>query len=194
MKQTKSSRQRITDLVFAALCLALGMVLPFFTGQIPRIGNMLLPMHLPILLCGLVCGWRWGALTGFAAPLLRYLLFGMPVIYPTGLAMSFELAAYGLLVGVLYAHSRWKCVKALYLCLIPAMIGGRVVWGVVMTLLMGLGGSAFTWGAFVAGAFTNAVPGILLQLVFVPAFMVALDRTGLRPFTKRRCPGQARDN
>lgn len=194
MNKTNTLNPAVRDLALAAMFLAAALVLPFLTGQIPQIGNMLLPMHLPILLCGLVCGWRWGALTGFAAPLLRYLLFGMPVIYPTGLAMSFELAAYGLLAGALYAASRWKCVKALYACLIPAMIGGRVVWGVIMTLLMGLGGSAFTWGAFVAGAFTNAVPGILLQLVFVPAFMVALDRTGLRPFTKRRCPGQARDN
>lgn len=78
---------------------AIGVVLPFFTGQIPQIGNMLLPMHIPVLLCGLICGWQYGGMVGFILPLLRTMLFGMPVLYPTGIAMAFELAAYGLVIG-----------------------------------------------------------------------------------------------
>ena len=180
----------LKNLTLAALFLALGLLLPFVTGQIPQIGNMLLPMHLPVFLCGLICGWQYGGLVGFVLPLLRYLLFGMPPIYPTGAAMAFELAAYGILAGWLYAHSRWKCVKALYVCLIGAMLGGRLVWGLAEVLLLGLGGSAFTWAAFLAGAFTNAIPGIILQLVFIPAFMVALDRTGLRRFSHAHNPAK----
>lgn len=180
--KTENRSAQVQNLALAALFMAAGLVLPFLTGQIPQIGSMLLPMHLPVLLCGLVCGWQYGALVGAVLPLLRYLLFGMPPVFPTGVAMCFELAAYGFLAGWLYAHSRWKCVKALYACLIPAMIGGRLVWGVVEIVLLGLTGSAFTWSAFLAGAVLNAVPGIILQLVFIPAFMVALDRTGFRRF------------
>lgn len=180
----KKMNPSVQNLTLAALFLAAGLVLPFLTGQIPQIGSMLLPMHLPVLLCGLVCGWQYGALIGFVLPLLRFALFGMPPIFPTGIAMCFELAAYGFLAGWLWAHSRWKCVKALYACLFPAMIGGRVVWGVAEVILLGLSGSAFTWGAFIAGALLNAVPGIILQLLFIPAFMVALDRTGFRRFGK----------
>lgn len=180
--KTENRSAQVQNLALAALFMAAGLVLPFLTGQIPQIGSMLLPMHLPVLLCGLVCGWQYGALVGAVLPLLRYLLFGMPPVFPTGVAMCFELAAYGFLAGWLYAHSRWKCVKALYACLIPAMIGGRLVWGVVEVVLLGLTGSAFTWSAFLAGAVLNAVPGIILQLVFIPAFMVALDRTGFRRF------------
>ena len=180
--KTENRSAQVQNLALAALFMASGLVLPFLTGQIPQIGSMLLPMHLPVLLCGLVCGWQYGALVGAVLPLLRYLLFGMPPVFPTGVAMCFELAAYGFLAGWLYAHSRWKCVKALYACLIPAMIGGRLVWGVVEVVLLGLTGSAFTWSAFLAGAVLNAVPGIILQLVFIPAFMFALDRTGFRRF------------
>ncbi len=188
--EKRTLNPQVQNLALAAMFMAIGLVLPFLTGQIPQIGSMLLPMHLPVLLCGLICGWRYGGLVGFVLPLLRYMLFGMPPIYPTGLAMAFELAAYGILAGWLYAHSRWKCVKALYVCLIGAMLGGRLVWGLAEIVLLGLGGSAFTWAAFLAGAFTNAVPGIILQLVFIPAFMVALDRTGLRRFNPAHshCP------
>ena len=83
------------NLVLSALFLAIGFVLPFFTGQIPTIGKMLLPMHIPVLLCGLICGWQWGLGVGFVLPLVRSLLFSMPVMYPTALAMAVEMAVYG---------------------------------------------------------------------------------------------------
>lgn len=183
MKQ-KTSKQRIYDLILAALCMALGIVLPFFTGQIPQIGGMLLPMHLPVLLCGLLCGWQYGGLVGFVLPLLRYAMFGMPPIFPTGIAMAFELAAYGIIAGYLYNHSRWQCVISLYRSLIAAMIGGRIVWGVVRVLLTGVSGEPFTWQLFLSGAFLTAIPGIILQLVFIPILMVALDRTGMVRFRR----------
>ena len=169
----------LKKLVLSAMFLAIGLVLPFFIGQIPAIGKMLLPMHIPVLLCGLICGWQWGLGVGFVLPLLRSLLFSFPAMYPNAIGMAFELAMYGLVVGYLYAHSKWQCVKALYKCLIPAMIAGRLVWGAVMIVLMGLGGSAFTWQLFIGGAVLNALPGIVLQLVLIPAVMVLLDRTKL---------------
>lgn len=162
--------------------LAVGMVLPLFTGQIPQIGNMLLPMHLPVFLCALICGWRYGLPMAFVLPLLRSAVFGMPPIYPTALAMAFELAVYALVAGLLYEKSRWQCVRALYRCLLSAMIAGRVVWGIVQMVLLGLEDNTFTFQAFIGGALLNAVPGIILQLVLIPAIMVALDRTKLASF------------
>ena len=156
-------------------------MLPIFTGQIPQIGNMLLPMHLPVLICGLICGWQYGGIIGFLLPLLRYMLFSAPPM-PNGIAMAFELAAYGAIAGFLYNRSKWQCIVSLYRSLLIAMIGGRVVWGAVRVLMLGMGGSSFSWQMFMAGAFLNAIPGIILQLVFIPALMVALNRTGLVPF------------
>ena len=189
-KDKKTTVKDMTkNLTLSAMFLALGLVLPLLTGQIPQIGSMLLPMHLPVFLCGLICGWQYGGVIGFVTPLLRYVIFGMPVLYPTGLAMSLELMTYGIVAGLLYAISKWQCVVALYRCLIIAMLAGRVVWGVTEVILLGLSGDSFTWQAFFAGAFLNAVPGIILQLILIPAIMLALHRTGLVPF-KRHDPSR----
>ena len=178
-------KTNIRKLVTAAMLMAVGIVLPFFTGQIPQVGNMLLPMHLPVIVCGLICGWQYGGIVGFMLPLLRYVLFGMPPM-PNGLAMAFELAAYGAISGFLYNRSRWQCIVSLYRSLIIAMIGGRVIWGIVRVVMLGMTGNAFTWQMFMAGAFLNAVPGIILQLVFIPALMVALNKTGLVRFRREQ--------
>lgn len=176
--------KQIKNLTLSAMFLAIGLILPFLTGQIPQFGNMLLPMHIPVFLCGLICGWKYGASVGFILPLLRYVIFGMPPIFPIGIAMAFELLTYGLVAGLLYGLSRWQCVVALYRSMIVAMLAGRVVWGVVQLLLLGIGTEGFTWQMFMAGAFLNAIPGIILQLVLIPSVMVALNRTGLVRFHK----------
>lgn len=170
------------NLTLSAMFLAIGMVLPFLTGQIPQIGNMMLPMHIPVLLCGVICGWKYGAVLGFILPLIRYMVFGMPVLFPTGIAMAFEMLTYGLVIGLVYSLSRWKCIVSLYRALIAAMIAGRLVWAVAQMALLGVSGGAFTMKMFLAGAFFNAVPGIIIQLVLIPAVMVALGRTGMVQF------------
>ena len=172
-------------LAYSAMALALCLVLPFLTGQIPQIGQMLLPMHLPVLLCGFLCSWQWGLAVGFLAPLLRSALFHMPGFYPMALCMAFEMAAYGLLAGLLYSRSKWKCVLSLYRSLILAMLGGRVVWGIVRVICSGVSGNPFTWKLFLSGAFLTAIPGIVLQLVFIPLVMIALDRTGAVKFSRK---------
>ena len=182
MKRSQT-KTHIKNMVLAAMFMALGLVLPFLTGQIPQIGNMMLPMHLPVLLCGLVCGWQYGGIVGFVLPLFRYMLFAMPPM-PTGIAMAFELATYGAVVGFLYARSRWQCVIALYRCLLAAMIAGRVVWAAARIIMTGVTSVPFTWEIFLSGAFLTAIPGIILQLIVIPAIMVAMDRTGLVPFHK----------
>ncbi len=179
-------KKQVISLTLSAMFLAMGLLLPFLTGQIQQIGNMLLPMHIPVLLCGLICGWQYGLGIGLVMPLLRNLLFGMPPIFPTGIAMALELAAYGAIVGVLYNYSKWKCVLSLYRSMIAAMLGGRLVWGAAMLIMLGVGTDGFTWKAFFAGAFLNAFPGIILQLVLIPAVMIALNRTGLVKFSKKK--------
>lgn len=174
------------NITLSAMFMAVGMVLPFLTGQIQQIGNMLLPMHLPVFLCGLICGWQYGAVVGFILPLLRSVIFGMPPLFPTAAAMAFELATYGLVAGVLYGRSRWQCVVALYRSIIVAMLAGRIVWGVVQIVLLGFSGSAFTWQMFMAGALLNSIPGIVMQLILIPAIMVALNRTGLVTFQRKQ--------
>ena len=168
--------KRLQKLVFSAMFLAIGYVLPFFTGQIPEIGNMLLPMHIPVLLCGLICGWGWGLAVGFILPLTRSLMFGMPPIYPKGIGMALELATYGLVIALCYGLFRKKGLLAIYTSLIVAMLAGRAVWGAAQCILLGLGENGFTFAAFLASAFLNAIPGIIIQLILIPALVFVLQK------------------
>jgi hypothetical protein len=166
------------------MVLALGYVLPFLTGQVPQVGMMLLPMHIPVFLTGLICGWKFGLGVGLLLPITRSFIFGMPMLFPMASAMAFELATYGLVVGFLYNRSRWQCVFALYRAIIIAMVSGRLVFGVAMWAFVAIDGGQYTLNAFTAAAVGNALPGIALQLVLLPSVMLMLNRTGLVPFRK----------
>lgn len=166
---------QVKKLCSAAICLALCLALPFLTGQIPEIGSALCPMHIPVLLSGFVCGPWWSLAVGFIAPLLRFVIFGMPPIFPTGVAMAFELASYGLISGLLY-HKLPKKTGNIYISLLAAMVSGRVIWGIMRAFLSGASESAFTWAAFLSGAVTSAIPGILLQIILIPVLVLALKK------------------
>ena len=165
---------QIRKIVLAGLMIALAIILPFATGQIPQIGSMLLPMHIPVLLCGFICGWKYGLAVGFIVPLLRSMMFGMPPMM-TAIAMAFELAVYGCVTGFLYKKLPGKKVK-LYISLISAMILGRIVWGMVSLVIYGVTNAVFTWQIFIGGALLNAIPGIILQLIVVPALVLVIEK------------------
>ena len=168
MKHTK-------NMVFAAMFLAIGLLIPFVTVQNPALGSMLLLMHIPVLLCGYFCGWPFGLAVGAVTPLLRSVLFGMPPMFPVAVSMAFELAVYGLLSGLFYKLFPKK-PGYVYLSLLLSMIGGRIVWGIVTYALYGLQGTAFTWDLFIQGAVITALPGIALQIVVIPLLVFALNR------------------
>lgn len=175
-KGTPMKQQNHTlKLVYAALFLAIALVLPFLTGQIPQIGKMLSPMHFPVILCGFLCGWPWGLAVGAVAPVLRSMMFGMPQMFPMAVAMAFELAAYGAIAGIMYKILPKK-TSSIYIALIIAMILGRVVYSCVQFLLLGMNtgltGLIGLWTASV----TTAVPGIILQLLIIPVLVKALHK------------------
>ncbi|KAF5036155.1 ECF transporter, substrate-specific component [anaerobic digester metagenome] len=167
-------------MVLSAFFLALALALPFLTGHIPQIGNMLSPMHAPVLLCGFICGWPSGLAVGFIAPLLRFMLFGMPPIFPTGVAMAFELAAYGAVSGLIFSRVKHN-ISMVYITLVSAMIAGRLVWGTVRFILAKLFGMDFSFSMFLSGAFITALPGILCQLILIPVIISAVQRQKAAP-------------
>ncbi|NMP36843.1 MAG: ECF transporter S component [Clostridiales bacterium] len=172
------SKNPVAKLTMSAMFLALCMVLPLLTGQIPEIGKALSPMHIPVLICGFVCGWPYGLAVGFIAPLLRFLIFGMPPIFPTGIAMAFELAAYGAMSGILYKVFPKK-IQYIYVTLIASMLGGRVIWGIVRFIIAGLSGTKFPFEAFLTGAFVSAVPGIICHIALIPLIIIAMKKAKL---------------
>lgn len=168
-------RDDIKKLTLSAMFLALAFVMPFLTGQIPQIGSMLCPMHIPVLLCGFFCGAPWGLVVGFVAPILRSFTLGMPPMFPTAFCMAFELATYGFIAGWLHNKLANKKVNV-YVSLLGAMVIGRLVWGVVMFCCMGFDVSKFGFSAFLAGAVLNAVPGIIVQIVLIPVLVITLEK------------------
>lgn len=165
-------------LAYSAACLALAMVLPFLTAQIPQVASALCPMHIPVLLCGFIVGWQWGLAVGFIAPLLRSVLFGIPVMYPGAVSMAFELCTYGLVSGLMYKLMPRKPAY-IYVSLLTAMVAGRIVWGIARFIMAGLSGSSFPMTAFIAGAVTNAIPGIILHIALIPVLVMAMQRAKL---------------
>lgn len=178
------NHNKLLKLILSALFLALAYVLPFLTGQLPEIGSMLCPMHLPVLLCGFFCGPLCGLTVGAVAPLLRSMLTGgFPPMFPTAVCMAFELAAYGAVAGIM--HKLLPKKKAfVYLSLLTAMLAGRLIWGVAMFVCLGISGGAFTFAAFLAGAVTNAIPGIIIQIILIPALVMILDDPKIIKFKK----------
>ncbi len=175
MYMRKLSTKKI---VYSGFFLALGIVLPFLTGQIPNIGRSLLPMHIPVLICGFVLVWPYGLIVGFITPILRSALFTMPPMYPTAIAMAFELATYGCTAGIFYKLLPKRNIY-IYITLFISMLCGRIVWGITSLVLYGLQGNDFTMKLFMSGAFINAIPGIVLQIVLIPALIYALKKGNL---------------
>ena len=164
-------------LVFAGLCVALGVALPIAFHSIPNAGSIFLPMHIPVLLCGLICGPVYGLACGALAPLLSSLFTGMP---PAAMlpGMLCELAVYGLVSGLLI-----KTVKSgsritnIYISLIGAMIAGRIVAGVLNALIFRAG--AYSLEMWLTASFVTAIPGIIAQIVVIPLIVLALERAKL---------------
>lgn len=167
--------KNVRYMVVAAICCALGVVFPTFFHMFGGIGTALLPMHIPVLICGFLCGPFFGLLCGLLTPFLSSVISGMPPLFPIGLGMMMELAAYGFFTGLLYK----KLKLNIYVSLLSAMIIGRIVNGIANLVLLGMAGKAYTMTIFISGAFINAIPGIILQIVVIPILIIALQKSGL---------------
>ena len=180
MPTNNAKKNKLTayNLTASGVCLALCMLLPFLTGQIQQFGNALSPMHIPVLLCGFICGPFFAAAIGAIAPALRFILFGMPPFMPVGASMCFELAVYGLASGYLYKFLPGRIVY-IYVSLVASMLLGRIAWGAAAVVFFGISGWGFSWQAFFAGAFVNAIPGIILHIALIPVIVIALQKAKL---------------
>lgn len=172
-------KQNLQKIVLSAMLLAVGMVLPFLTMQIKEIGDSLLPMHIPVMLCGIMCGYGYGATIGLLLPFLRSVCFGMPPLYPNAVWMAAELLTYGLVIGFIYKKLP-KNLTCLYLSLILSQISGRIIWALTKVVLLGMDGKSFTFAMFITSGFIDALPGIFLQLILIPTIIVLLKHTKLK--------------
>jgi len=145
------------------------------------LGSILSPMHIPVLLCGLVCGWPYGLFCGAAGPLAAHLINGAPPVDKL-VPMIPELMVYGLVCGLLMKLIRTGSLGGdLYCSLAPAMLLGRVAGGIASALFLMGGGQSYTLAMWAGAYLVQAVPGIILHLILIPALILALTRAGLLP-------------
>ena len=163
----------------AAVCIALCVVLPIAFHSIPDGGSIFLPMHIPVLICGMICSWPYGFLCGLMGPLLSSLLTGMPgaAYLP---AMMVECGAYGLVSGLMLRWVRTKnAYLDLYIAQITAMLAGRIVSGVAKALIFSPGMALSAW---VTASFVTALPGIIIQLALLPSVVCTLMKARVIPY------------
>ena len=169
---------RVKRMVFTAVCAALCLVLPMAFHSIPNAGQVILPMHIPVLLCGLICGWPFGFVCGLVGPFLSSIITGMP---PAAMlpSMMIECASYGCVTGLMMKYVRTGRPYAdLYISMGTAMILGRVIAGLAKAWILAPGTPAFAW---VTTSLVAGIPGIIIQLVLMPTVIFALTRARLIP-------------
>lgn len=168
----------IKKLTLASVCIALCVVLPIAFHSVPNGGSIFLPMHIPVLICGMLCGWPYGLLCGLMGPLLSSLITGMP---PAAMlpAMMVECGTYGAVSGLVLKFLRsGKLYVDLYVALVAAMIAGRVISGITKALIFSPGMAMSAW---VTASFVTALPGIVIQLVFLPGVVAMLMKARVIP-------------
>ena len=169
----------INKLIITALCIALCTVLPQVFHAIPNAGSIFLPLHIPVLMCGLICGWQYGAVCGITGPVISSLLMGMPGIAMLP-AMVVECAVYGFVSGLLSRTVRTgKRIADTYISLVAAMLAGRVVAGLANACMFTPG--EFGFAMWTTSYFITGIPGIIAQLIILPSVVLALTKAGLIP-------------
>lgn len=163
-------RYLIYTSLFIAIAIALAQIVKVLPIGTP--GSVLLPMHIPILLCGFICGKRYGLLAGILTPLIAFLVSGMPVIFPIGISMMLELGTYGFVAG--YTYKTYNLNP--YISLLVSMLLGRIVFGIVAAILYGFANFDFGLQMFIQAAFIVALPGILIQLIVVIPLVKAIEK------------------
>ncbi len=173
----------IRSYVFTVVFISLAVLTPWVFHQFYLAGPTFLPMHIFILVAGLLFGWRAGLIVGLSTPLVSHAISGMPVlvILPQ---IVVELSAYGLAAGILREKSNLRVIWSL----IGAMIAGRLALLLTVSIIYlageiysplsiytGAGGEANTltvvWSVIKLGW-----PGIIIQVVSIPLIMKLLER------------------
>lgn len=168
---------KVKKMAFTGVFVAVGIILPLTLHSIPNAGSIFLPMHLPVLLCGLVCGPVFGLACGFLTPLLSSFITGMPPMAYLP-SMLCELAVYGLVAGLLIRVVKTKSTVAnLYISLIGAMLCGRVVYGLLNAFIFQAG--EYSMAVWLTSSFVTAAPGIIAQLLLIPPIILALQKANL---------------
>lgn len=167
--------KEVKKIVLAGLFLSIGIILPPLVGGL---GPVVSPIHFPVILCGLLLGWKYGLIVGLITPPLVSAMWGGQLpMFPIALIMSFECAAYGFLSGFIYKKIQLfkNQLKNLYFALIVSMIMGRIVYLLVIGFLFLIGVSVQSFTFYIGALFVTSLPGIILQILVIPPIVLVIE-------------------
>lgn len=169
-RNNMNSKLTTKELVSGGLLLAIGILLPMIFHSFGMMGPVFLPMHIPVLIGGLILSPYLALVLGIATPIISGVLTGMPPMFPMAVIMAFELGAYGIIASLATRKFKLSSIPSL----IISMIGGRIVAGLTVAALVQLFGIKMNPIAFVKGAVITGLPGIIIQIIIIPSLMYAL--------------------
>ncbi|MBN2897877.1 MAG: ECF transporter S component [Clostridia bacterium] len=164
-------RIKTRNLIMSGLFIAIGVVLPILFHTVNMLGPVFLPMHIPVLIAGFFLPPYLAMVVGAVTPLLSSVTTGMPILFPMGVIMMFELATYGAFVAWIRGR-----VASDYVALLSAMLIGRAVAGLVVFVLSIGFGVKMNALLFVKGGIVTGLPGIAVQLILIPIVVRALRK------------------
>ena len=179
MKMNKEIKKIIITSSCIAIAIVFAAVVHLVGGQ--PLGKMISPMHIPVFICGLILGWKYGLLAGVLTPLVSYIFRGIPPILPTGLGMCLELGTYGFIAGLLSEKVKFsnKSLLNIYLALIIGMLAGRLVYGAYCTIYFPLKSIPWSFNIFLTSLFVEPVIGIIIQLYSIPFVVYGIKKSGI---------------
>ncbi|MBN2463284.1 MAG: ECF transporter S component [Dehalococcoidia bacterium] len=172
----------IRSYILTAVFLILAVLTPYAFHQFHLAGPTFLPMHIFVLIAGLLFGWRAGLIVGLLTPLVSHFISGMPVlnILPQ---IVIELSAYGLIAGMLRQKYNLRPIWAL----LGAMLGGRVVLLLAMLTIYIIAGQSYSPLGPEASPFASfwsvikqGWPGIAIQLISIPVIVWLVGKFATR--------------
>lgn len=171
----------VKKISLAGLFVAIGIILPVVLGSVaPEVGSVISPMHIPVLLCGYICGKKYGAVVGVSLPFIKIMVYGVPPLHVV-IPMAIELAGYGFFAGY-FNEKMGDSIKGIYKSLTCSMVIGRILYGVAKYIvysygLFGFAGGKYTLLMFLmSGAVLGGIPAIISHLIVIPCILQAVKK------------------
>ncbi|TRZ94710.1 MAG: ECF transporter S component [Dehalococcoidia bacterium] len=163
----------IRSYALTAVFVLAAVLVPWIFHQFHLAGPTFLPMHIFVLIGGLVFGWRAGLIIGLLTPLASYAVSGMPVLRLLP-QIVIELSAYGLIAGILREKYNLRAIWSL----LGAMVGGRLALLLALLTIYLVAGESYSplgleTNPFVAfwSVIEQGWPGIAVQMVSIPVII-----------------------
>jgi LytS/YehU family sensor histidine kinase len=178
----------IRSYLLTAAFVMLAVFVPWVFHQFHLAGPTFLPLHIFVLIAGLLFGWRAGLLVGLFTPLTSYFISGMPAlnILPQ---VIIEVSSYGFIAGILREKYNMRTIWSL----LGAIMGGRLALLIAISIIYLIGGQSYSplgQESNVLASFWSTIkqgwPGVAIQLISIPGIIWLVGKSAAQNVKNRR--------